>query len=154
MFLKVCYNIVIYDELNSGCILDITIAATIGCGNNSEIGVVGLDLHFLNFIEDVTYYSNYQHYTYAFIIDNNGITIMHPSYPRPNVISKQPLFVDIQYLEKVPNIETLRHLLLTEEKGNYTIHVQTHNVLSYKLNLIFVELINPIFRCTTFGGEF
>ncbi|GJQ69938.1 hypothetical protein Trydic_g13334 [Trypoxylus dichotomus] len=107
---------------------DITVAATVACGNNSEIGVLGLDLHFLNFIEDVTYYSNYQHYTYAFVIDSKGITIMHPSYPRPNVIKKQPQFVDIQYLENVPDIEKLRSLLLTEEKGNFTVRISNRNV--------------------------
>lgn len=112
---------------------DITIAAAIGCGNDSEIGVIGLDIHLPSFIEDVTYYSNYQQYTYAFIVDNKGIAVMHPSYVRPSVVNEQPLFVDIQYLEKVPTIKTLRNLLLSEEHGNFTVNDKNEEVFSITL---------------------
>lgn len=54
---------------------------------------------------------------------------MHPSYPRPSVITRQPLFVDIEHLEKVPNIKTLRKLLLTETKGNFTVNTSDEEVI-------------------------
>lgn len=42
------------------------------CGKNGEVGLLGMDLYFANLVEDVTYYSNYEHFTYAFIINLKG----------------------------------------------------------------------------------
>lgn len=53
-------------------ILDLSVAITVPCGIRGEIGLLGLNLYFSNIAEDVTYYSNHQHYTYAFIINCKG----------------------------------------------------------------------------------
>lgn len=69
--------------------------------------------------EDLIYhfnqYSNGDE-TYAFLCDKYGITIWHPSFPRPNIASyDQTYATDIKYFEKSP--ENLRHRWLTEESG-------------------------------------
>lgn len=90
------------------------------CGNNGEIGLLGVDLYFSNLAEDVTYYSNYEDYTYGFILTTQGLVVAHPSYPRPSVCNKQPVFVDISYLEKVKNFTEVREKILQERDGFFT----------------------------------
>lgn len=52
---------------------DMAISAFTPCGKEGDIGMLGMDIYFSNLAEDVTYYSNYEHYTYSFIIDMNGM---------------------------------------------------------------------------------
>ncbi|KAF5289595.1 hypothetical protein FQA39_LY15042 [Lamprigera yunnana] len=98
---------------------DLTISITIPCDLDGELGILGIDLYFSNIAEDITYYSNHQRYTYAFLIDVNGIAIMHPSYPRPVSIKSQPKLVDISHLEKIDNFTEVRQRLLDKKQGNY-----------------------------------
>lgn len=87
--------------------------------------MIGADVYFSNMVEDVTYYSSDQQYSYAFLIDLEGRVLVHPSILRPSVISHQLSFVDFKYIEIVPDIDFLRHLLLSEYKGN---HVTKNNM--------------------------
>ena len=43
-------------------------------------------------------------------------------------LTEQPLFVDIVHLEKVPNFEKVRQLLLVNEKGNYSLEKDSSTV--------------------------
>lgn len=52
---------------------DLAISATVMCGKEGEIGLLGADIYFSNLAEDVTYYSNYEDFTYAFIINTDGM---------------------------------------------------------------------------------
>lgn len=111
------------------------------CGKNGESGLLGMDLYFANLVEDVTYYSNYEYFTYAFVINLSGkrlvfwshfvfamllvfsgVAVAHPSYPRPIASKEQPKFVDILYLEKATNFDVLREKLLTIAEGKYSLN--------------------------------
>lgn len=98
---------------------------TVACGKHGEIGLLGTDLLFSNVAEDITYYSNYEDYTYGFILTPGGLAVAHPSYPRPLANRKQPLFVDVNYLEKVDNFTKVQDKMLTETVGTYILN--SHN---------------------------
>lgn len=111
------------------------------CGKNGELGLIGVDLYFSNIAEDVTYYSNYEDYTYGFILTNQGAVIAHPSYPRPLANSKQPVFVDIAYLEKVENFTEVREKMLKTQEGSLVL--QTKNLtVSVMFFLLISEFSN------------
>lgn len=53
---------------------------------------------------------------YAFLCDKNGVTIWHPSFPRPNIATVEPTYAtDIKYFEKIP--DNIRERWLTEDSG-------------------------------------
>lgn len=106
-------------------LIDLTVSATMACGKNGEIGLLGADLYFSNIAEDITYYSNYEDYTYGFILTMEGLVVAHPSYPRPLASKKQPLFVDISYLEKVDNFTIVHEKMLRESDGFHILN--NHN---------------------------
>lgn len=117
-----------------------------------DFGVVGISLYLSDLAEDLIYhfnqYSNGDE-TYAFLCDKNGLTIWHPSFPRPNIASYEPTYAtDIKYFEKVP--ENLRHRLLTEEAG--IVQISKANLLwepkksaSFPWLLKSIKIIDAIF---------
>ncbi|XP_019765381.2 VWFA and cache domain-containing protein 1 [Dendroctonus ponderosae] len=107
-----------YWDLQSG---EFTVSFTRGhtSENTKSFTMIGTDVYFSNMVEDVTYYSSDQQYSYAFLIDLEGRVLVHPSILRPSVISHQLSFVDIKYIETVPDIKFLRQILLSEYKGNH-----------------------------------
>lgn len=113
---------------------DLSVSATVACGKYGEIGVLGADIYFSNVAEDVTYYSNYEDYTYGFILTTEGLVVAHPSYPRPLASTKQPLFVDIGYLEKAENFSHVRNRILLEREGVHVLNSHDATV-SLKLSL-------------------
>ncbi|KAF5272845.1 hypothetical protein FQR65_LT00441 [Abscondita terminalis] len=100
---------------------DLTVAITVPCDLDGQVSLLGVDLFFSNIAEDITYYSVYPQYTYAFLINMNGTAVMHPSYPRPISIKAQPKLVDISHLEKTGNFSEVRDRLLNEEYGIHTL---------------------------------
>lgn len=108
--------------------LDLTVSATVACGKEGEIGLLGADLYFSNIAEDITYYSNHEDYTYGFILTMEGLLVAHPSYPRPLANKKQPLFVDISYLEKIDNFTIVKERMLLEREGAHTINDRNSTV--------------------------
>lgn len=96
--------------------LDKVIYITKTCQN---YGIVGISIYLSDLAEDLIYhfnqYSNGDE-TYAFLCDKNGMTIWHPSFPRPNIASYDPIYpTDIKYFEKAP--ENIRKRWLAEESG-------------------------------------
>lgn len=90
---------------------------TRACGN---VGVFGIDLYLGDLAEDITYYTSYND-SYAFLIDINGKTLAHPSFPRP-IMTKEELFpIDILYLENVDGFAGVRKKMLQKATGVETI---------------------------------
>lgn len=109
------------------------------CGKNGKIGLLGVDLYFSSIAEDVTYYSNYEDYTYGFILTTEGLLISHPSYPRPLTSNKQPIFVDVSYVEKVDNFNEVHEKMLREHEGSLILG--SHNT-TVRFNNIFVTFFS------------
>lgn len=86
----------------------------------SRFGIFGVDMYLSDIAEDVIYYNKYQD-SYAFLIDVNGFTIMHPSYPRPIGIHSNPFPTDIKYLEQIEGFSGVRENILNLTNGKYTI---------------------------------
>ncbi|XP_017769692.1 PREDICTED: VWFA and cache domain-containing protein 1 [Nicrophorus vespilloides] len=108
---------------------ELILSATVPCGASGEFGVLGMDLLLANLVEDITYYSNYNDYTYAFLINIAGIAIMHPSYARPMSVQGQPNYVDISYLEKADNFNEVRPMLLNQTRGQFQISDKNDTLL-------------------------
>lgn len=52
--------------------IDFVATVYVSCGQNIDLGLLGLDVHFSNLAEDITYYSNQVQYTYAFLLNIDG----------------------------------------------------------------------------------
>lgn len=88
-----------------------------------DIGILGIDLYLSDLAEDVIYYNKYQN-SYAFICDKNGITIMHPTYPRPlSLLKRLPYETQIIHLEQSKEFTNeIYAKMLSNEYGNETIN--------------------------------
>ncbi|XP_062547043.1 VWFA and cache domain-containing protein CG16868 [Armigeres subalbatus] len=83
-------------------------------------GLIGIDLFLSDLTEDISYYKQDDE-SYAFVIDLQGNTIMHPSFPRPLAARESFFVTNITRLERGLSIDDLRSLL-TEENGNITLN--------------------------------
>lgn len=99
---------------------------------DNNIGIIGIDLYLNDLAEDVIYFNKYTN-SYAFICDKNGITIMHPTYPRPLTLLKQlPHETLIIHLEQSQQFINLVYgKMLSESYGNVTINQKELFVTSY-----------------------
>lgn len=67
--------------------------------DNSLFGVVCSDLTMANLLSDITYFKQGES-SYSFIIDGRGRTMMHPLLPLPSQASDDPIYVDVEHLER------------------------------------------------------
>lgn len=82
------------------------------CLHNKEpIGMSGVDLHMEDLVQDITYFNQADN-SYAFMINEKGYTIMHPSFTRPIKTNLQPMHTDIWHFENVPGFEGVRSNML------------------------------------------
>uniref|UniRef100_A0A1A9ZGJ7 VWFA domain-containing protein n=1 Tax=Glossina pallidipes TaxID=7398 RepID=A0A1A9ZGJ7_GLOPL len=84
-------------------------------------GVVGVDLYLSDLTEDVLSYQQQQNhqneYVYAFLLEANGNTLVHPALAQPYTQNQAPFPVDIGYLENSTDFFKIRQRLLQEESG-------------------------------------
>ncbi|GAB1599475.1 VWFA and cache domain-containing protein 1-like isoform X3 [Argonauta hians] len=90
------------------------------------IGVVGVDLHMEDIAQDITYF-NQEESSYAFIINTDGYTIMHPSFSRPIRTRLQPMHTDIRHFENVPNFAEIREAILRKNRGRKVAFLKTNS---------------------------
>ncbi|ELT96782.1 hypothetical protein CAPTEDRAFT_225126 [Capitella teleta] len=81
------------------------------------LGVVGLDIHLGDLVEDVTYFNQKQNLE-AFLIDHHGYVVMHKSLPRPYLMRVQPMHTEVSHFEQVPGFESVLRRILKEPSGN------------------------------------
>ncbi|KAI9578005.1 hypothetical protein GQX74_014149 [Glossina fuscipes] len=72
-------------------------------------------------LKDVLSYQQQQNqqneYVYAFLLETNGNTLVHPALAQPNTHNQAPYPVDIGYLENCTEFFKIRQRLLQEESG-------------------------------------
>ncbi|XP_055956054.1 VWFA and cache domain-containing protein 1 [Patella vulgata] len=90
------------------------------------IGMVGIDLHVEDIVQDITYY-NQDGQSYTFIVTTDGYTIMHPSFRRPMRTNIQPMHTDIRHFESVDGFELIRRNILSQEEGESTLLLDSNN---------------------------
>lgn len=88
----------------------------------SDKGLFGIDFYLSDLAEDVTYFTRY-HNSYAFLIDFDGTTVMHPLYPRPLATTENYHKVDIKYFETVDGFDAVRTEILSRKFGNMTLNL-------------------------------
>ncbi|KAL1492905.1 hypothetical protein ABEB36_011074 [Hypothenemus hampei] len=112
---------------------DFTISFTKGVltGTSNNFMMLGIDAYFSNLVEDITYYSSNQQYSYAFLTDILGRVLAHPSILRASAVNHQLSFVDVRYIETVPEIMLLRTKLLTQVTGNFVTKNNHSQTLEY-----------------------
>ncbi|KAI0241312.1 VWFA and cache domain-containing protein 1 [Lamellibrachia satsuma] len=90
------------------------------------LGVAGLDIQLGELLEGITYFPG-DGSIYAFLIDGNGKTVMHPSLQQPILTAVQPMYADISYYEQHPGFSEIRHHILGQEVGTQTLEVPHGN---------------------------
>ncbi|KAF0299200.1 VWFA and cache domain-containing protein 1 [Amphibalanus amphitrite] len=104
---------------------DLVVSVTQPCYHvDYFIGILGMDLHLPDLVEDITYFSQTGG-RYAFIIDDHGYTLMHPSFARPLVKPRDAFHSDIGSVEHRPGFAAVRRRLLAASSGS--------EVLRYRL---------------------
>lgn len=86
----------------------------------SDDGIIGIDLYLSDLVEDVVSYNKYQD-SYAFIVDINGLVIMHPSFPRPMTIQSNIYSIDIRHLEQIADFQLVYEKMITQRFGSQTV---------------------------------
>ncbi|XP_046344826.2 VWFA and cache domain-containing protein 1-like [Haliotis rufescens] len=105
------------DEADRGLTMSISQPCFPNVGDvNHLIGMVGVDLHMEDIVQDITYY-NPGDGSYAFVVTTDGFTIMHPSFERPIRTSVQPMHTDIRHFENYEGFEAVRDKILNNEEG-------------------------------------
>lgn len=105
----------------------LTMSISQACIHDGDlIGVVGVDLHMEDIAQDITYF-NQEEDSYAFIINTDGYTIMHPSFSRPIKTRLQPMHTDIKHFENVPDFQRIRAAILQKERGTEIAHIKRTN---------------------------
>ncbi|CAG9759360.1 unnamed protein product [Ceutorhynchus assimilis] len=138
---------------------DFTISLTLGLMSqpNQTFIMLGSDVYFSNIVEDVTYYSSNQQYSYAFLTDLQGRVLVHPSILRPSAVSHQLSFVDIELIEVIPDIDLLRRKLLSEVKGTFVTKTNFSQQMEYnwmRINNWYVMVLAINRDYGTFNNRF
>ncbi len=95
--------------------------------SNTLRGVVGVDLTIEDLVADAAFFDAGE-FSFAFVIDSEGRTIMHPLLPPPN---GNPVFVDIALLEPGAEFnDNIRVPMMAGQSGNYHITVRAAGVFA------------------------
>lgn len=106
-----------------------------------DYGIVGVSMYLSDVAEDLIYhfnqYSNDEAQSYGFLCDKNGLTIWHPTFPRPNIIAYDITYAtDIKYFEKAP--QTIRQRWLNDETGIVQISKANSSNRKRSVNMILI----------------
>ncbi|RZC40016.1 VWFA and cache domain-containing protein 1 [Asbolus verrucosus] len=98
---------------------DLTLTFSIGCLVDNQFGLLGIDVYFASWAEDLIYFSNIQKDYYAFLMDLEGRVIMHPKFASLTTVKQQLQYVDISNFENAPFSHDVKSRLLSERKGTH-----------------------------------
>ncbi|XP_040167231.1 VWFA and cache domain-containing protein CG16868 [Anopheles arabiensis] len=103
-------------------------------------GLVGVDLYLSDLVEHVAYYRQ-QDDSYAFLIDLQGNTIMHPSFPRPLAARGSFYITNITRLEQEHFAPAFKRMLADPE-GNLRInHYGTNRTTMYYWKRVYSYIV-------------
>uniref|UniRef100_A0A182PD40 VWFA domain-containing protein n=1 Tax=Anopheles epiroticus TaxID=199890 RepID=A0A182PD40_9DIPT len=103
-------------------------------------GLVGVDLYLSDLVEHVAYYRQ-QDDSYAFLIDVQGNTIMHPSFPRPLAARGSFYITNITRLEREHFAPAYKRMLADPE-GNLRInHYGTNRTTMYYWKRVYTYIV-------------
>lgn len=112
----------------------LTMSISQPCFHGKElIGIMGVDLHMEDVVQDVTYY-NQELNSYIFLITTEGYTIMHPAFNRPMKTRIQPMHTDIWHFENKDGFARIRSDMLNLPEGERLMHNKKGNTNSTEDN--------------------
>ena len=74
--------------------------------NNALKGITCIDIRIADILGDIEYQLEGE-YSYTFLIDKTGRTLLHPLLPNPFKVLDDPTFIDIETLERSQGINTI-----------------------------------------------
>ena len=74
--------------------------------DDSLKGVVCLDVRIADILGDIEY-SQPGEYSYSFLIDSTGRTLIHPLMPSPFDVADDPILIDISTLERASGAKSV-----------------------------------------------
>ncbi|XP_013403576.1 VWFA and cache domain-containing protein 1-like [Lingula anatina] len=99
------------------------------------LGVAGVDLHFGEMVEDITYFQQ-EVFAYAFLLDQHGYMVMHPSLSRPIFTKYQPMHTDVSHFENYEGFERVKHMILSATEGRTSLTVHAKENTQSNLSLL------------------
>ncbi|XP_046425464.1 VWFA and cache domain-containing protein CG16868 [Neodiprion fabricii] len=92
----------------------------ISMGQITKTALLTLEIKLKDFVEDITYFDGGPK-TYAILFDKRRNVWMHKSFPRPEVMTEQPLKVSLKNIENIDENSTLKMINeLSEGDANFT----------------------------------
>eukprot|EP00050_Salpingoeca_kvevrii_P019384 m.85448 g.85448 ORF g.85448 m.85448 type:complete len:1229 (+) comp8386_c0_seq1:956-4642(+) len=88
------------------------------------IGVGGVDVTLTDIFGSATFFGNAGDLSYGFLIDAAGRVLAHPSLTLPDEVEDDPVFVDIELLERDSDFASIRTAMLNRATGSKTITVE------------------------------
>lgn len=114
----VTYSLPYQDPVGKGLIISVTKPCF--RKDNHMIGVIGLDVSVADLLQEVSYFEEGSK-SYAFMIDEQGYTMAHPSLTKPIKMTEPPLFANIQHFERAIGFSNVRESMLRKESGSMTL---------------------------------
>lgn len=145
----VSFSLPYMDYTGSGLIMSLTRPCY---ANDQVLGIVGLDMNMADILEDVTYFEEGDR-SYAFLIDNQGLAIMHPSLPKPWLVTEQPIFTSIKHFEQSVGFDKLQEVMLREKTGSAVLPITENCTTQAKYSWKHIEG-TPFTVCTVFLSQY
>ncbi|XP_071491032.1 VWFA and cache domain-containing protein 1-like [Diadema antillarum] len=131
----VSFSLPYMDSTGTGLIMSLTRPCY---ANDQVFGIVGLDINMADILEDVTYFEEGDQ-SYAFMIDDQGLTIMHPSLPKPSLVVEQPIFTSIRHFEQSVGFDKLQEIVLREKSGSDVLRVSMNETIEARYSWKHVD---------------
>lgn len=124
---------------------------SLSIGRITKTALLTLEIKLKDFLEDLTYFDAGAN-VYALLFDKKQNVWMHKSFPRPEVISEQPLRVSVENIE---NIDENSVIKMTEEmiEGNENFTTTSGRVVSNQIAGFSSIHNKPFFRRNSSDGN-
>eukprot|EP00118_Oscarella_pearsei_P016090 m.150910 g.150910 ORF g.150910 m.150910 type:complete len:1501 (+) comp38558_c0_seq16:74-4576(+) len=114
-----------YDLFGLGLVLTMAVPVYVSKSSQRTLaGVIGIDITLADLVSEVTFYGRGE-LSYAFIVDNMGVTLTHPLLPVPTNVNRTPTYVDISTLEsQTTNFQDVRRSMLSGGNGSVLLNTK------------------------------
>ncbi|KAK9890119.1 hypothetical protein WA026_008929 [Henosepilachna vigintioctopunctata] len=116
---------------------DLFVSLSIGFPIGNKLVVIGIDVIFTKFFEDIIFYSHYQKDMYSILMNCDGIMLLHPSMPL-NKLTKQIKFTDVSNVFSEPS---LKENVLTKSNGNLVFRGIPVKYIWQQINNLYIILL-------------
>lgn len=130
---------------------------SLSVGQITKTALLTLEVKLKDFVEDVTYFDAGPN-SYAILFDKKHNVWMHRNFPRPEIMSEQPLRVALENIENVDKNSVKKMIAEELLEGSYTFNTTSGRSVSFRgtlncviMNLTLILLHTETIQVETFG---